>query len=287
MTVRLTSIQNLFRRMSGPSTMIYFVAVGSRTRRRRRLDGNAWMMKAKRHDPASYGPLGELKRRVAPPRTRGSTGSSIGDCPFEFEEVVPQTLLREVDDDDHDHDDGTAGATATSARWPRVSRRRPARTRRTHRRHRSSRGAPAWTRSQPASAGTCARSRRRRHLQIGVRHSRSSSSFSSRRSPDGGSRRRVCVCAGPGAGVAPSPGCVAPRRLAARLSVVEERSDEAIDAIVSFILGAALCLIGRVERVRTVGKAVHAERGGESHELVQLVRLERTLRAWDGWWVNG
>ena len=195
--------------------MIYFVAVGSRTRRRRRLDGNAWMMKAKRHDPASYGPLGELKRRVAPPRTRGSTGSSIGDCPFEFEEVVPQTLLREVDDDDHDHDDGTAGATVTSARWPRVSRRRLARTRRTHRRHRSSRGAPAWTRSQPASAGTCARSRRRRNLQIGVRHSRSSSF--SRRSPDGGSRRRVCVCAGPGVGVAPSPGCVAPRRLAARL----------------------------------------------------------------------
>ena len=69
--------------------------------------------------------------------------------------------------------------------------------------------------------------------------------------------------------------------------MVEERSDEAIDAIVSFILGAALCLIGRVERVRTVGKAVHAERGGESHELVQLVRLERSLRAWDGWWVNG
>ena len=241
MTVRLTSIQNLFRKMSGPSTMIYFVAVGSRTRRRRRLDGNASdPMKAKRHDPAWHA-LGELKRRVAPPRTRGSTGSSIGDCPFEFEEVVPQILLREVDDDDDDHDDGTAGATVTSARWPRVSRRRLARTRRTHRRCCSSRGAPAWTRSQPASAGTCARSRRR-HLQIGVRHSPRSSSFSSRRSPDGGSRRRVCVCAGPGVGVAPSPGCVAPRRLAARLSVVGERSDEAIDAIVSFILGAALCL---------------------------------------------
>ena len=44
--------------------------------------------------------------------------------------------------------------------------------------------------------------------------------------------------------------------------------------------------IGRVERVRTVGKAVHAERGGESHELVQLVRLERTLRAWVGWTVG-
>ena len=196
--------------------MIYFVAVGSRTRRRRRLDGNARPMKAKRHDPASYA-HGELKRRVAPSRTRGSTGSSIGGCPFEFDEDVPQTLLREVDDDNHDHDDGTAGATVTSARWPRVSRRRPARTRRTHRRRHPSRGAPAWTRSQPASAGTCARSRRR-HLHSGVRHSRSSSSSSfSRRSPDGGSRRRWRVCAGPGAGVAPSPGCVAPRRLAARL----------------------------------------------------------------------